>query len=260
MGFNDRDIVALSGAHTLGRCHAVRSGFDGPWTTHPLRFDNDYFKNLINLTWVKRNWSGKLQYEDKESGKLMMLPTDLALIQDAKFRHFVNKYAEDQGAWFRDFASAFSRLIALGCPEKCQPDYVPNLPSGEEKASAEFREHAMHGSVDAARKVQREANVNAVEATSGRTALHKAAFWGHVDMVKYLLQECKLHPDKQDNYGDTALHDACKFGHAQVVQILKNAGANTAIKNKQGRTPADVARVHQKKDVSNILSGIRSRL
>jgi catalase (peroxidase I) len=28
-GFNDQEIVALSGAHTLGRCHMVRSGFDG---------------------------------------------------------------------------------------------------------------------------------------------------------------------------------------------------------------------------------------
>ena len=32
MGFNDQEIVALSGAHTLGRCHADRSGFVGPWT------------------------------------------------------------------------------------------------------------------------------------------------------------------------------------------------------------------------------------
>ena len=40
MGFNDRDIVALSGAHTLGRCHLQRSGFDGPWTRNPLKFDN----------------------------------------------------------------------------------------------------------------------------------------------------------------------------------------------------------------------------
>ena len=29
MGFNDDEIVALSGAHALGRCHADRSGFDG---------------------------------------------------------------------------------------------------------------------------------------------------------------------------------------------------------------------------------------
>jgi hypothetical protein len=29
MGFDDRDIVALSGAHALGRCHTSASGFDG---------------------------------------------------------------------------------------------------------------------------------------------------------------------------------------------------------------------------------------
>lgn len=32
MGFNDQEMVALIGAHSLGRCHADRSGFDGPWT------------------------------------------------------------------------------------------------------------------------------------------------------------------------------------------------------------------------------------
>jgi cytochrome c peroxidase len=31
MGFNDQEIVALSGAHSLGRCHTDRSGFSGPW-------------------------------------------------------------------------------------------------------------------------------------------------------------------------------------------------------------------------------------
>lgn len=30
MGFNDQEIVALSGAHNLGRCHSDRSGFEGP--------------------------------------------------------------------------------------------------------------------------------------------------------------------------------------------------------------------------------------
>ncbi|CAJ1338777.1 unnamed protein product [Effrenium voratum] len=31
-GFDDKDIVALSGAHTVGSCHAERSGFEGAWT------------------------------------------------------------------------------------------------------------------------------------------------------------------------------------------------------------------------------------
>lgn len=29
MGFNDREMVALIGAHTVGRCHTDRSGYDG---------------------------------------------------------------------------------------------------------------------------------------------------------------------------------------------------------------------------------------
>ena len=48
MGFNAREITALSGAHTLGRCHADRSGFEGLWTAEPLVFDNAYFIDLLN--------------------------------------------------------------------------------------------------------------------------------------------------------------------------------------------------------------------
>ncbi len=74
MGFSDQEIVALSGAHTLGRCHAVRSGFDGPWTTHPLRFDNEYFVNLLNRTWKPRKWTGPLQVVLFPSSFVMSLP------------------------------------------------------------------------------------------------------------------------------------------------------------------------------------------
>lgn len=74
MGFDDKGIVALSGAHTLGSCHRARSGFDGPWTTNPLKFDNEYFQNLLHIKWKPREWDGPLQYTDPP-GKLIMLPT-----------------------------------------------------------------------------------------------------------------------------------------------------------------------------------------
>ncbi|KAJ3339809.1 L-ascorbate peroxidase 3 [Gonapodya sp. JEL0774] len=113
MGFDDRDIVALSGAHTLGRCHTDRSGFSGPWTYSPTRFSNQYFIQLVNNTWTVKKWDGPLQYEDP-TGELMMLPTDLALIQDPKMKPIVEKYAKDRAAFFADFARAFGKLLELG--------------------------------------------------------------------------------------------------------------------------------------------------
>lgn len=41
MGFNDQEIVALSGAHALGRCHTNASGYWGPWTYAESTFSNE---------------------------------------------------------------------------------------------------------------------------------------------------------------------------------------------------------------------------
>ncbi|XP_057982993.1 L-ascorbate peroxidase, cytosolic [Malania oleifera] len=101
MGLSDKDIVALSGGHTLGRCHKERSGFEGPWTANPLIFDNSYFKELL---------SG-----GKEG--LLLLPTDKTLLEDPIFRPFVEKYAADEDAFFADYAEAHLKLSELGFAE-----------------------------------------------------------------------------------------------------------------------------------------------
>ncbi|KAG2703161.1 hypothetical protein I3843_06G116800 [Carya illinoinensis] len=98
MGLSDKDIVALSGGHTLGRAHPERSGFDGPWTKEPLKFDNSYFVELL----------------EGESEGLLQLPTDKALLDDPKFRHYVELYAKDEDAFFRDYAESHKKLSELG--------------------------------------------------------------------------------------------------------------------------------------------------
>lgn len=44
----------------------------------------------------------------------MMLPADLALIQDPAFRKIVELYAKDETAFFVDFSAAFAKLLELG--------------------------------------------------------------------------------------------------------------------------------------------------
>ena len=44
----------------------------------------------------------------------MMLPSDLALVNDPKFKPFVEIYAKDSELFFSDFAYAFSKLLELG--------------------------------------------------------------------------------------------------------------------------------------------------
>eukprot|EP00440_Ansanella_granifera_P004776 gb/GFBE01005181.1/.p1 GENE.gb/GFBE01005181.1/~~gb/GFBE01005181.1/.p1 ORF type:complete len:396 (+),score=107.78 gb/GFBE01005181.1/:1-1188(+) len=114
-GFDDKAIVALSGAHTVGSCHLDRSGFDGPWTDAPLTFDNAYFKDLLTKSWTEEKTSkGNPQFR---SGETMMLISDLALTQDPDFKQYVTKYAEDKQAWFDDFTQAWVKLQELGCSE-----------------------------------------------------------------------------------------------------------------------------------------------
>lgn len=115
MGLDDKDIVALSGAHTLGRAYPNRSGFgkaegtkytkDGPgtkggssWTPEWLKFDNSYF----------------VECKAMRDEDLLVLPTDAALFEDEGFRPYAEKYAEDQNVFFSDYSESHVKLSEAG--------------------------------------------------------------------------------------------------------------------------------------------------
>jgi len=47
----------------------------------------------------------------------MMLPSDLVLTKDPAFAEWAKKYKADEELFFKDFAGAFGKLLALGTTE-----------------------------------------------------------------------------------------------------------------------------------------------
>jgi len=129
MGFNDQEIVALLGAHSLGRCHGDRSGYVGLWTRSPTTFSNEFFRLLLEDKWadvvVPKTGKKQLQNPSKD---LMMLPSDMALVRDPEFMKYVQVYAKDKERFFKDFAAAFGKLLELGVTFESKPAPAASAP------------------------------------------------------------------------------------------------------------------------------------
>ncbi|KAM7408268.1 hypothetical protein PAMA_002123 [Pampus argenteus] len=73
-----------------------------------------------------------------------------------------------------------------------------------------------------------------------RTALHKASFKGHVEVMNRLL-EAGAAIEKKDKLEATAVHWACRGGSLPALQLLLDRGAKFTSRDKLHSTPLHVA-------------------
>lgn len=55
LGMTPKQLVAIMGAHTLGRARAAESGFDGGWSGFSSSFSVMYYWQLIAVQWINKD-------------------------------------------------------------------------------------------------------------------------------------------------------------------------------------------------------------
>lgn len=84
-------------------------------------------------------------------------------------------------------------------------------------------------------------DLNRQEPSYGNTTLHIAAACGHLHIVDWILEQPGRAVDVQEVHGWTPLHLAALKGEAACAEALVKAGCNTALKDAQGKTAAELA-------------------
>jgi ankyrin repeat protein len=109
--------------------------------------------------------------------------------------------------------------------------------------------------------VKSDATLLSARDTDGSTPLHCAAWKGHVDAVRLLLDAgADIDAKSQnDHYGDTALHAAAHGNQKDVVQLLIERGAKINAKNRVGRTPLGETTWHNATAAAKLLLAAGAR-
>jgi len=163
MAMNDEETVALiAGGHTFGKAHgaaeqikyvgpepeaapieeqglgwkntfgtgvgddAFTSGLAGAWTTNPIKWDNNFFENLLGYEWeLTKSPAGAQQWTPKNGSSVptvpdahdpskkhptMMFTTDLALKVDPSYAKISKRYHDNPQEFADAFAKAWFKL------------------------------------------------------------------------------------------------------------------------------------------------------
>ena len=99
--------------------------------------------------------------------------------------------------------------------------------------------------------LQAGANIDVTD-NDGWTALIIASYYGHLEVVKYLVSQ-GANIDVTDNDGNTVLSEASYYGHLEVVKYLVSQGANIDAKTNNGDTALTLAKLANHSEIVEFL-------
>ncbi len=143
--FTSQEVVALMGAHTLGRTWSEDSNYTGPWVAfNNKNFTNEFYQNMLDLEgklnyiseknkFGKQQWSSFNDKKARKSPARVMLNSDLCLLkqfnvdtngvpdctyQTCKFNaepgEWVRTYANNEALFKADFSKVFQKMLQHG--------------------------------------------------------------------------------------------------------------------------------------------------
>ena len=153
--------------------------------------------------------------------------------------------------WAMKSGDANTTKILIGCNQNvCVADYwyfqIPLIKG------------AVYGSVESVRDSLERGHDLEYRGIFMITALHYAAWHGHLDVCRLLL-DLGAKVDPVDICRGTPLHDAAQQGRLSVVKLLVERGADVRLKNHFGQTASDVACSARNRDVAEWLESVRER-
>lgn len=97
------------------------------------------------------------------------------------------------------------------------------------------------------------ADVTAVDPGMKATALHAAAYAGRTEAAALLIKH-GIEINKQGPYnGYTALHDAIWQNNIDTARVIIEAGADLSLRNHEGQTPLEFARSKHRREIADLI-------
>ncbi len=101
--------------------------------------------------------------------------------------------------------------------------------------------------------LEASADVGAVDSGMKATALHAAAYAGRSEPARLLIQY-GVAIDAQGPYnGYTALHDAIWQNNVETARVIIEAGADLTLRNQEGQTPLEMAKARGRKQIVTLI-------